>query len=242
MTLRHPLVTVTARTAFCWHVLGQNRRMAARVRALLVDWGGVLTTDLQDAMGSWCETDRIDYALFQRVLSDWLGESFGEEARVNPVHALERGEMLVPHFEAELARRLRTVDERPVEPEGLVDRMFAGFRHRPEMHRVVRRVRRAGRKTGLVSNSWGNDYPRESWAELFDVVVISGEVGMRKPEPRIYLHAAAALGVEPQECVFVDDLASNVEGAAEVGMIAVHHRTLEATVAELETLFALRLR
>lgn len=215
--------------------------MAARVRALLVDWGGVLTTDLQDAMGSWCETDRIDYALFQRVLSDWLGESFGEEARVNPVHALERGEMLVPHFEAELARRLRTVDERPVEPEGLVDRMFAGFRHRPEMHRVVRRVRRAGRKTGLVSNSWGNDYPREGWADTFDVVVISGEVGMRKPEPEIYLHTAAALGVAPGACVFVDDLPVNVRGAAAVGMVGVLYRSYDEALPELEALLGVRL-
>jgi epoxide hydrolase-like predicted phosphatase len=212
------------------------------VKALLVDWGGVLTSDLQDAMGSWCETDRIDYPVFQHVLREWLGDSFGEQARVNPVHALERGEIEVPHFEAALARRLRTLDGRPVEPEGLLDRMFAGFRHRPDMHDVVRRVRGAGRKTGLLSNSWGNDYPREGWAELFDVVVISGEVGMRKPEPEIYLHAAAALGVGPPECVFVDDLASNVDGAAAVGMVGVHHRTVDKTVAELESLFGLRLR
>jgi epoxide hydrolase-like predicted phosphatase len=209
--------------------------------ALVVDWGGVLTQPLQDTMRAWCETDSIDADDFARAMKDWLGEPYGDEARVNPVHALERGEMEVPHFEAELAKRLRTHDGRPVEAEGLLSRMFSGFGREPAMAGVVRRARQQGIRTALLSNSWGLDYPREGWDQMFDVVVISGEVGMRKPEPAIYRHTATLLGVEPQECVFVDDLRPNVRGAVDVGMVGVHHVTPEETIVELEALFGVQL-
>lgn len=213
----------------------------AELSALLVDWGGVLTSSLQTTMSSWCEIDGVDLEEFGRVMRDWLGTSYGEEARTNPVHALERGEIEVPHFETELATRLRTHDGRPVEAEGLLTRMFAGFQREPAMVDVVRRAHGVGLRTGLLSNSWGLDYPREDWHELFDAVVISGEVGMRKPEPEIYRLAARRLGVEPEECVFVDDLTPNVRGAVEVGMVGVHHVTPEQTVGELEALFGVPL-
>jgi putative hydrolase of the HAD superfamily len=120
--------------------------------------------------------------------------------------------------------------------------MFAGFRHEHTMFDVVRRARQLGVKTALLSNSWGNEYPRDGWAETFDAVVISGEVGMRKPEPAIYRHAATLLDVAPEECVFVDDLGPNVKGAVAVGMVGVKHVSADATVAELEALFDLDLR
>jgi epoxide hydrolase-like predicted phosphatase len=210
--------------------------------ALVVDYGGVLTSPLQDTMKSWCEDDEIDLATFRRVTREWLGESYGDEARVNPMHALERGEIAIPDFERELARRLTTHDGRPVEPEGLLGRMFAGFRREQPMFDVVRRARRHGLKTALLSNSWGMDYPREEWDEVFDAVVISGEVGMRKPEPAIYHHAAGLLGVPPAACVFVDDLPSNVTGAVSVGMVGVRFVSVEQAVDELESLFGLALR
>jgi HAD superfamily hydrolase (TIGR01509 family) len=109
------------------------------------------------------------------------------------------------------------------------------------MVEAVRRARAAGVRTALVSNSWGNDYPRHEWDGLFHAVVISGEVGMRKPEPGIYLHAANLLGVETPQCVFVDDLGPNVRGATAVGMVGVHHVTPTQTLAELEALFGVAL-
>jgi putative hydrolase of the HAD superfamily len=210
--------------------------------ALVVDYGGVLTSPLQDAMQSWCEDDEVDAALFRRVMREWLGTSYGDEATTNPVHALERGEMAIPDFERELAKRLHTHDGRPVEPEGLLERMFAGFRHEQPMLAAVRAARRHGLKTALLSNSWGLDYPREQWEGAFDVVVISGEVGMRKPEPAIYVHTARHLGVEPGECVFVDDLAPNVRGAVAVGMVGVRHVSAAESIRELEALFGVSLR
>jgi epoxide hydrolase-like predicted phosphatase len=149
--------------------------------------------------------------------------------------------MEVPHFEERLAEHLVSTTGQPVRPEGLLRRMFAGFERAEDMIGVVRRVRRAGLKTALLSNSWGMDYPREGWDELFDVTVISGEVGLRKPEPAIYELCAQQLGIATDRCVFVDDLAPNVRGAAAVGMVGVLHRTYDETVAELEALLGISL-
>jgi HAD superfamily hydrolase (TIGR01509 family) len=107
---------------------------------------------------------------------------------------------------------------------------------------VVRAAKAAGLRTALLSNSWGNDYLRDDWDQLFDAVVISGEVGMRKPEPEIYLYTLARLGCAPGEAVFVDDLEANIRGAAAVGLIGVHHRSYAETISELEALFELDLR
>ena len=214
----------------------------ADLRALVIDYGGVLTSPLQDTMQSFCEDDEIDTAAFLRVIREWLGQSFGDEAAVHPIHALERGEIAIPDFERELARRLTTHDGRAVEPEGLLGRMFAGFRKQQPMFDVVRSARKQGILTALLSNSWGMDYPREEWDEIFDAVVISGEVGMRKPEPAIYRHAAEQLGVDPAECVFVDDLGTNVKGAVGVGMVGVKFVSAEQAIDELEALFGLVLR
>jgi epoxide hydrolase-like predicted phosphatase len=212
------------------------------LRALIVDWGGVLTTPLQDSMLAWCDADGIDYVAFRAVMKDWLGASYGDEAAINPVHALERGEMEVPDFERELGQRLHTFDGQPVEVQGLLTRMFAGFGPLPPMIEAVRHAKAAGLATALLSNSWGNDYPREGWTELFDVVVISGEVGMRKPEPEIFRLTAGRLRLAPEQCVFVDDLMPNVRGATEVGMVGVHHVTPQATLDALEALFEVPMR
>lgn len=214
----------------------------SEMAALVVDYGGVLTSPLQDAMAAWCDSDEIDISQFRQVMRGWLGAPWGEEAVTNPVHALERGEIAIPHFEQELAGRLRTHDGRPVDADGLLARMFAGFRREQPMVDAVRRAHAQGLRTALLSNSWGNDYPRHEWDGLFDAVVISGEVGMRKPEPGIYLHTANLLGVEPPQCVFVDDLSPNVRGAVSVGMVGVRHVAPAQTLDELEALFGLALR
>ncbi|MGN6472213.1 MAG: HAD family hydrolase [Mycobacteriales bacterium] len=212
------------------------------LKALIVDYGGVLTSPLLDTTDSWLDSDGIDPESFRDAMRDWLGLSYGTDAADSPVHALERGEVEVPDFERELASRLKTLDGRPVEADGLLTRMFSGFGHEPAMTEALRHAKAAGLATALLSNSWGLDYPRETWGELFDVVVISGEVGMRKPEPGIFHLAAQRLGLAPEACVFVDDLAPNIRGAEAVGMVGVHHVTPQQTIEELETLFAINLR
>jgi HAD superfamily hydrolase (TIGR01509 family) len=76
--------------------------------------------------------------------------------------------------------------------------------------------------------------------ELFDAVVISGEVGLHKPQPAIFLLGAERIGVEPADCVFVDDLRENCAGAEAVGMTAILHRGAEGTLPRLEELLNLR--
>ena len=207
------------------------------LRALVVDWGGVLTGDLGTVVRTWAEADGIDVDVYVSIMRDWFGEPVGVEARRNPIHALERGELSVPDFERRLAAALTERTGRPLDAEGLLHRMFEKFEHAPEMSALVRRARESGLRTGLLSNSWGNDYPRDGWDEMFDVVVISGEVGMRKPEPRIFEHTLALIGVAAEECVFVDDIRHNIEAAVTVGMVGVLHRTYDETRVELEALF-----
>jgi epoxide hydrolase-like predicted phosphatase len=212
-----------------------------QMRGLVVDWGGVLTGDMRASVRRWAQADGIDLDAYVGIMRDWFGEPVGMEARLNPIHALERGEMTVPDFERLLAAELdrRTGREHPA--EGLLGRMFSAFEHAEDMNGLVRRAHDAGLRTALLSNSWGNDYPRDGWDEMFDVVVISGEVGMRKPEARIFEHTLELLGLPAHECVFVDDMAHNVAAAAAVGLVGVHHTDYATTLQELEAVLGVPL-
>ena len=214
----------------------------AELRGLLVDYGGVLTTPLADATEVWLRTDGIDRERFGRLMRRWLAT----DAEANAVHDLETGRITAADFERRLAAEL--LDEADGEPAGrpavagMLTRMFAGFQPDASMIGIVRAAKAAGIRTGLLSNSWGLDYPRDGWDTLFDTVVISGEVGLRKPDPAIYHLAAEQLGLPPAEVVFVDDLAPNVRAAAAVGMVGVHHTAVESTADELEVLLGVPLR
>jgi epoxide hydrolase-like predicted phosphatase len=214
-------------------------------RALVVDWGGVLTVPLDGAMAAWADADGVDFEHFTDVLRGWRSLAEGESGlgpAAVPVHALERGEMTPGEFEQLLAGELDARGS-PVSAAGLLGRMLAGLEQpEPAMHAVVRRARASGLRTALLSNSWGNTYDRTGWDEMFDAVVISGEVGMRKPEARIFRHTAELLSVGTTECVLVDDLPWNVDGARATGMDAVLHRgDVPETVAELERLLGVPL-
>jgi len=215
--------------------------VAPALRGLLVDWYGVLTEGLDTALTSWCRADGIDYAAFREAMAEWFGEAGYLDATYNPVHALERGELQVPDFEIRLAERLRRPDGSGPAAAGLLARMFERFEHAPDMAGLVLRARQAGLRTALVSNSWGDHYLRQGWDEMFDVVVISGEVGMRKPEERIFRHALDQIGLPAPECVFVDDNQGNVRAAAALGLVGVHHVDYPTTVRELEAIFGLPL-
>jgi epoxide hydrolase-like predicted phosphatase len=111
------------------------------------------------------------------------------------------------------------------------------------MEHAVAQARRQGVRTGLVSNSWGKErYDRARLDELFDGVVISGEEGIRKPDPAIYALGASRIGLEPGDVVFVDDLPGNLKPARALGMATVRHVDAADTIAELEELLGVRLR
>jgi epoxide hydrolase-like predicted phosphatase len=130
-----------------------------------------------------------------------------------------------------------------VEAPRLIERLMGNSAPEPAMLDAVRRARAAGVRTGLISNSWGTSrYDRSQLAELFDGVVLSGEVGMRKPARAIYEMGARSIDLEPERCVFVDDLPFNLKPAQELGMATVHHTEVEETIAELERLLGVALR
>lgn len=207
----------------------------------MLDWGGVLTNDIREALGSWAAAEQVSLDLVRDAFARWLGPTEAEGGLVNPVHLIERGELAVTEFEHYLASVLTTTDGHRLRPDGLLARMFAHFTPSSAMTALVWRARHAGLRTALLSNSWGNSYPDETWQGMFDAVVISGEVGMRKPEPRIYTYTLDRIGLPPQEAVFVDDLEHNVSAAVEIGMIGVRHTSYERTVAELSAVFGLDL-
>jgi epoxide hydrolase-like predicted phosphatase len=201
-----------------------------RYAGLLIDWGGVLTSDLFASFESFCEIEGLEPDAVRRI--------FREDAECRELLiAFETGAVEEEQFEIEFAPYLG------VDSLGLIDRLFAGSAPDHEMVEAVRRARAGGVRTGLVSNSWGTRrYPRELLGELFDGVVISGEVGIRKPAPEIYRLGAERIGVEPGACVFVDDLPFNLSPAADLGMATVHHRGARETIGELERFLGVSLR
>lgn len=208
---------------------------------IVIDWGGVLTSPLTEAIEGWIDEEGLDPEHYYRVMWSWIGASYGADGPAGPVHALERGEVSPEEFEQRLAAELRMADGSEVAAEGLLSRMFSGFTPVEEMYHLVRRARRQGVRTCLLSNSWGNGYPRHLFADTFDAIVISGEVGMRKPEPEIFAHATELLGLPAEECVFVDDVEHNIKAARALGMRTILHRDPEQTRARLEEACGIRL-
>jgi epoxide hydrolase-like predicted phosphatase len=202
------------------------------IRALISDFGGVLTTPLSDSFLAYQEEARVSLEELGLAMQR-AGEAYGE----HPLFALERGEIA----EAEFARRLA---------EQLGDGFeMARLRHHlgriepnPPMIHYVRELRARGLRTALLTNNvreweplWRAKLPELD--ELFELVVDSAFVGMRKPERRIYELTLERLGggIRAEECLFVDDLEVNCEGARALGMTAVRFEDAEQAIAELES-------
>jgi len=204
------------------------------MQGLIVDWGGVLTMPIRTALRGWLTVSGVDHDHYGAVLRRWVEPTPGE---ISPVHQLERGELSVEEFEHLFSEAL-AAEGSAVEARGLVGRMLADLAiYEDSMTSLVTRAHASGVRTGLLSNSWGNDYDRSDWHEMFDVVVISGEVGMRKPEREIFELAVDRIGLPAGECVFIDDMAHNVAAAARVGLVGIVHRSFGETAGELAALF-----
>ncbi|HEX8104043.1 MAG TPA: HAD family phosphatase [Solirubrobacteraceae bacterium] len=199
------------------------------MKGLLVDFGGVLTTDVFESFAAFCRAEGLD--------PSFVRDRFMHDATARDLlHELELGRISEPEFERRFAELLG------VAPDGLVDRLFGGMAPEPAVIQAVRAARAAGVRTGLLSNSWGDHrYDREQFPALFDVTVISGEVGLRKPDPAIYELAAERLGLPAAQIVFVDDLPGNLKPARALGMTTVLHRSAPETVAELERVLGVAL-
>ena len=205
--------------------MGRTTVSESRFRAVLFDFGGVLTTSVWDSFAAFLRAEGLD--------PDTIKNMFRHDPEaLADLRGLETGALTEGEFEQKFGRRLGLKD-----PEGLIDSMFAGMQPDHAMVAACREIRATDMLTGLISNSWSTDhYDRELLDELFDVSVISAEVHMHKPQPEIYGLAADRLEVRPEECIFVDDLRENCEGAEAVGMTAVRHRTASETIARLTEL------
>jgi putative hydrolase of the HAD superfamily len=183
---------------------------------LLIDWGGVLTHSVLRSFEAFCEREGLP--------RDAVGEAIGGGL----LAGLEDGTLKLPEFERRLAQRLG------VDAMNLAERLMRQATPDHEMRAAVRRFHQEGIRTVLVSNSWReSDY---DMADAFDAMVLSQELGCRKPDPRIYQEALKRVELPPERCVFVDDLGGNLKVAKQLGMTTVKHERAEITIAELDRL------
>lgn len=146
----------------------------------------------------------------------------------HPWHRLERGEISMAEYQRAVRQNLVDAGITPAPSQRPAGNSGSPFRFEPneEMISLVRDLRRAGLRTGMLTNNvrelrsaW---WSVSEWPRLFDDIVDSHEVGMRKPNPEIYHLSARRLGVDPVHSIFLDDVVTNVQAAEGVGMIGVH--------------------
>jgi putative hydrolase of the HAD superfamily len=202
-------------------------------RVLISDFGGVLTSPLQEGFLVYQEESGVSLEQLGLAMAKATAEH-GD----HPLFVLERGEISEIEFRDRIERHLETGFDltrlRTLYFERLVP-------NRP-MIEFVRDVRGRGGRTALLTNNvreweplWRSKLPEVD--ELFEVVVDSAFVGLRKPDPAIYELTLERLGdgVKPEDCVFVDDLEVNCEAARGVGMTAVRFVDADQAIPEIES-------
>lgn len=207
------------------------------IRAVLWDLGGVLFTSPFEAFSRYERNRGLPEGFIRRLNAT--------NADTNAWARLERGEIdpatFVDWFEAEARAAGGHLD-------GWEVLWLLRGTPRPEMVEAVRRCRAAGLRTGALTNTValptrdGEPLGRAGLDGLFDVVVESSRVGLRKPDPRIYELACDLLAVEPQEVVFLDDLGVNLKPARALGMTTIKVAEPSAALAELEAVLGIPLR
>jgi putative hydrolase of the HAD superfamily len=198
---------------------------------LICDFGGVLTTPLQEGF--------LAYQDESGVSLEELGKAMGraaEEHGEHPLFVLERGEISEVEFRSRIERHL----EDGFDLARLRALYFERLDPNQAMIDFVRALRGRGVRTALLTNNvreweplWRAKLPEID--ELFEVVVDSAFVGLRKPDPAIFELTLERLGgVAPERCVFVDDLDVNCEAAARLGMAAVRFESAEQAIPQVE--------
>ncbi|WP_328806694.1 HAD family hydrolase [Streptacidiphilus fuscans] len=199
-------------------------------KAVLTDFGGVLTTDIFVSFRAYSARVTGDPHTVERLFRE-------DEDVSRALVEHERGRLPQADFEQALAKALRARGA-DVAPDGLLAALSADIRPDTRMVDAIGRLHAAGVPVALVSNALGDDLYRDvDLPALCDVAVISSEVGERKPGRRIYTIACERLGVASQDCVLIDDLVQNLDGAARLGIRGLHHVDSAATVGILQRLF-----
>ncbi|MEA2362175.1 MAG: putative hydrolase of the superfamily [Thermoleophilaceae bacterium] len=206
------------------------------IRALISDFGGVLTTPLAAGFLAYQEEAPISLEDLGRGMQA-AAEVYGD----HPLHSLERGDIT----EQEFARRLAEQLHDGFDMARLRELYFERIEPNAPMIGFVGELRRRGLRTALLTNNvreweplWRAKLPELD--EIFEVVVDSAFVGMRKPEPGIYQLTLERLGggLRAEECLFVDDIELNCEAARALGMTAVRFDHADQAIAELRSALA----
>lgn len=183
-----------------------------RYRGLILDFGGVVTTRFRTALSGFCRREGLDPERLHHVLRD---EPSGRSA----LFEAESGRITQREFERRLGGLLGVSDV------DLTKRICADLRPSEPMLALIAHARQSGIKTALLSNSWGTGgydiYTGFDLPAYFDVVVVSDQVGVAKPDVAIYEVTVEKLGVPATECIFADDVSRNLEPAAALGITTV---------------------
>jgi putative hydrolase of the HAD superfamily len=204
------------------------------ISAVIFDYGGVLTTSPFAGLEHW---DR-KLGLAEGTLRAALFGDYHAGDGDGLVPRLERGEITIEDFASELGAVL---SELPTAPSFGQILGGAEFGVHWMMVARARRLRDEGYRVGLLTNNvkeYGDAWRATIPMEIFDDVVDSSEVGLRKPDPQIFQMAAERLGTNPTKCVFLDDMASNVEGARAIGMTGIVVEDPWVAIDELDRLLA----
>lgn len=186
------------------------------IRAVLFDYAGVMTEDMRPVVAGLAAASGAP----THELADLLLGDYDVDGSAHPWHRMERGELtmvdLVAWGREQGAARGWNLDL------GALMTAFMSLPIRPEMVERARTLRQNGYRTALLTNNarelaelWRAKMPTD---EIFDVVIDSSDVGLRKPDPAIYLLTLERLGVDRDEAVMLDDMDGNVAAARALGM------------------------
>jgi putative hydrolase of the HAD superfamily len=203
-----------------------------RIRAVISDFGGVLTTPLIQSFMAFQNETGITTETLSRAMQA-ITEADGD----NPLFVLERGEMTEVAFVERLAEGLEPhLGHRP-QMHRFKEIYFEALNPNPAMIGLMEELKASGYRMAMLTNNvreweplWRSMLPVD---EIFETVVDSAFVGCRKPESRIYAITLERIGMAPEDCLFVDDVLVNCEGARKAGMTAVHFQNNEQATAEI---------
>jgi len=208
-----------------------------RIDAVISDFGGVLTSPLLDTFRAFQDASGISLESLGSAMA-----AVAERTGAHPLFELETGRLTEADFLSALGAELTEQLGREVELHGFGE---AYFNHLDPNERVIeymRSLRGRGHRMAICTNNvreweplWRAMLPVD---EIFEVVVDSAFVGVRKPEPEIYQLTLERLGVSADTALLVDDIEVNCEGARELGMQAVWFRSTEQAIEEIEAALA----
>jgi putative hydrolase of the HAD superfamily len=205
------------------------------IRAVVSDFGGVLTAPLLEGFARI----QADTGVPAEAFGAALARATATDGR-NPLYELEVGAITEAEFLATIERELAAILRRSVTLHGFGERYMAALEPNDALFAHYRTLHERGLRFAMLTNNvrewepmWRTKLPVD---EIFETVVDSGFVGLRKPDRAIYGLVLERLQLPAGECVFVDDLAVNVEAARELGFAVVHHRDTGRTIAELDAL------